>query len=253
MPSRLSEDEMRRYRRQLIMPDIGVAGQQRLKQARVMIAGVGGLGGFSALHMAAAGVGRLVIVDMDRVADHNLNRQMLYTMNDIGRWKTACARDRLTALNPLCQVDAINQAIDADTVDDMTRGCDLIIDGSDNFDMRATLNQAALTLGIPFIFGGVSGFDGMVAVFSPGKGACLRCLFPKAPSPPTGEIGIIGPTVGVIASLQSMEAITLLTGNKMAQPCTLTHFHGLDSRFKKMVIKRNPECPVCAQAQNRIK
>lgn len=253
MASHLSEDEMRRYRRQLIMPDIGAAGQKRLKQTSVMIAGVGGLGGFSALHMAAAGVGRLVIADMDRVADHNLNRQMLYTISDIGRWKTACARDRLTALNPFCQVDAINQAIDSDTVHDMARGCDLVIDGSDNFEMRATLNQAALSLGIPFIFGGVNGFDGMMAVFSPGKGACLRCLFPKAPSPPNGEIGIIGPTVGVIASLQCMEAIKLLTGNKMAQPCTLSHFHGLDLRLKKMVIKRNPSCPACAQAQNRTK
>jgi molybdopterin-synthase adenylyltransferase len=132
----------------------------------------------------------------------------------IGRWKTTCARERLTALNPLCRVETINQAINADTVENMARGCDLIIDGSDNFEMRATLNQAALTLGIPFIFGGVNGFDGMLAVFSPGRGACLRCLFPTAPSSMAGEIGIVGPTAGVIASLQCMEAIKYMIGRR---------------------------------------
>ncbi len=247
MSSCLSTDETLRYRRQMIMPEIGVAGQQRLKAATVMIAGIGGLGGLSASYMAAAGVGRLIIVDMDRVADHNLNRQILYTTNDIGRWKSTCALDRLTTLNPFCQVEAVNQAVSQDTVDDIVCGCDLIIDGSDNFAMRTTLNQAALKRSIPFIFGGVNGFNGMLAVFSPGKGACLQCLFPKPPSSMNGKIGIVGPTAGVIASLQSMEAIKHIIGHKSINASMLIHFHGLDMRFKKMRIDRNPDCPVCSR------
>lgn len=245
MPIHLSKDETIRYRRQLIMPEIGLDGQQRIKAATVMIAGIGGLGGLSAWYMAAAGVGRLKIVDMDRVALHNLNRQILYSTLDIGRRKTTCARDRLTALTPSCQIEAIHEAIEPDTVADMARGCDLIIDGSDNFETRAALNQAALSLGIPFIFGGVNGFDGMAAVFSPGKGPCLACMFPKPP-PAAGENGIIGPTAGVIASLQSMQAIKQLIGKGSGLSGMLIHVHGLDMRIKKMVIDRNPACPVCA-------
>jgi adenylyltransferase/sulfurtransferase len=154
MASGLSTDETQRYRRQLIMPEIGVTGQKRLKEATVMVAGVGGLGGLSACYLAAAGVGRLKIVDGDRVAVHNLNRQILYTTAEIGQWKTDCARQRLTALNPLCQVAAINASIQPDTVARMVQGCGLIIDGTDTLETRGVLNQAALTMGIPFIFGG---------------------------------------------------------------------------------------------------
>lgn len=245
MATPLSPDETQRYRRQLIMPEIGVAGQQRIKAATVMIAGVGGLGGLSACFLVAAGVGRLKIVDMDKVAVHNLNRQILYTTADIGRWKTDCARARLTALNPLCRIEAINRPITTDTVDDMARDCDLIIDGSDTFDTRSVLNQAALTRSLPFIYGGVNGFNGMVAVFSPGEGACFRCMVARIPAPAAGEIGIIGPTAGVIASLQSMEAIKCLIGKGPEQTSVLIRMQGFDMRFKKMVITRNPGCPTC--------
>lgn len=137
MPECLTEADAIRYRRQLILPEIGVAGQHRIKAATVMVAGVGGLGGLSACYMAAAGVGRLRIVDMDRVALTNLNRQILYTTGDIGKSKAACAKDRLAALNPSCRIEAIHQAIDPGTVVDMARGCDLIIDGSDTFKTRS--------------------------------------------------------------------------------------------------------------------
>jgi molybdopterin/thiamine biosynthesis adenylyltransferase len=241
----LSEADADRYRRQIIMPEIGEAGQQCLKKATVMIAGVGGLGGLSACYMAAAGVGRLKLVDNDRVAVHNLNRQILYTTADIGKWKTACAHDRLKALNPSCQIEALNTAIDMDTIADMAQGCDLIIDGTDNIETRNVLNRIALKLRIPFIFGGVSGFDGMLAAFSPGRGACLACMFPKSLPKAAGEIGIIGPTAGVIASLQCIEAIKWLIGIESRFSGLLIHFHGLDSRMKKMLVNRNPECPVC--------
>lgn len=241
----LSEEDAIRYRRQLIMPEIGETGQGRIKAATVLVAGMGGLGGLSACHMAAAGVGKLKIVDNDRVAVHNLNRQILYTTADIGKWKTACARDRLSALNPSCQIEALNAAIGPDTIADIARGCDMIIDGTDTIETRAVLNAIAWELRIPFIFGGVNGFDGMVAAFSPGRGACLGCLFPKPQPTPAGEIGIIGPTAGVIASLQSMEAIKRLIGWKSGASGTLIHFHGRDTRMKKMAVHRNPDCPVC--------
>ena len=181
MPIALSKDDAIRYRRQLIMPEIGEAGQQRIKQATVMIAGIGGLGGLSACYMAAAGVGRLKIVDKDRVAVHNLNRQILYTTDDIGKWKTKCALTRLKSLNPSCQIESINEAIGPDTIADMAHDCDLVIDGSDSMETRDVLNRAALKLRIPFVFGGVNGFDGMLATFSPGQGPCLACMFPKPP------------------------------------------------------------------------
>lgn len=246
MSTPLSKDDTIRYRRQLIMPEIGEAGQQRIKQATVMVAGVGGLGGLSACYMAAAGVGRLKIVDKDRVAVHNLNRQILYTTADVGKWKTACARSRLEALNPSCRIEALNETIGPDTIVDMARGCDLIIDGTDSIRTRDVLNRAALMFKISYIFGGVNGFDGMLATFSPGKGACLACIFPEAPPTAAGEIGIIGPTAGVIASLQCMEAIKRLIGRGSGLAGVLIHVHGLDMRIKRMVIERNPDCPVCA-------
>ena len=242
----LSEDIALRYRRQLILPEIGQAGQRQIKKATVMVAGLGGLGGLSAYYLAAAGVGRLRLVDHDRVVLHNLNRQILYTSADIGKWKSACARDRLEALNPLCRIEAFNAVIMPDTIAHRAQGCDLIIDGTDNLETRYVLNRVALKLGIPFIFGGVNGFDGMLAVFTPGRGPCLACLFPQPPPKAAGEIGIIGPTAGVIPSLQCLEAIKRLIGKGSLVAGTLIHFHGLDARLKKMVVTRNPDCPVCA-------
>jgi molybdopterin/thiamine biosynthesis adenylyltransferase len=246
MSTPLSKDDAIRYRRQLIMPEIGEAGQQRIKQATVMIAGVGGLGGLSACYLTAAGIGRLKIVDKDRVAVHNLNRQILYTTADVGKWKTACAQARLEALNPSCRIEALNETIGPDTIVDMARGCDLIIDGTDSIQTRDVLNRAALMFKIPYIFGGVNGFDGMLATFSPGKGACLACIFPEVPPTVAGETGIIGPTAGVIASLQCMEAIKRLIGRGSGLTGVLIHVHGLDMRIKRMLIDRNPDCPVCA-------
>lgn len=240
-----SKDEALRYRRQVILPEIGETGQQRLQKATVMIAGLGGLGGLSAFYMAAAGIGRLMIVDNDQVALHNLNRQLLYTTADIGEWKAECAQSRLQALNLNCQIEASNVSIQADTIFEIARHCDMIIDGTDNFATRNILNRIAVALKIPFIFGGVNGFDGMMAAFHPGQGGCLSCLFPNPPAKPAEEIGIIGPTAGVIASLQSMAAITLLVGKGSSAAGVLHHFHGFDMRLKKMAIEKNPDCPVC--------
>ena len=247
MPLRLSEKQSLRYRRQLIMPEIGASGQRRLKQATVLIAGLGGLGSLSALYMAAAGVGHLKIVDMDRVADSNLNRQILHATPDIGRRKTDSARDKLTALNPDCHIETMATHIADDTVMALTRGCCLILDGTDNLPARRVLNRAARKEGIPFVFGAVSGFDGMAATFIPGKSGCLECLFPgDAPQSPD-EIGIIGPTAGVIAALQCVEAVKILVGMESDLAGALIHFHGLGMRVHKSVFDVNPDCPVCSR------
>jgi molybdopterin/thiamine biosynthesis adenylyltransferase len=242
----LSAEEQIRFRRQLIMPEIGVHGQGRLKAATVMVAGLGGLGSILAFYMAAAGVGRLKIIDEDRVALHNLNRQILHTTEDIGKLKTASALQKLTALNPGCRIEAQAARITNDTAAEMVRGCDLILDGTDNLDTRRILNRAAWEARIAFIFGGVSGFDGMVATFIPGRSACLECLFPGDPRPAPAEIGVIGPPVGVIASLQSLEAVKLLTDQESNLAGRLIHFHGADLRLKRAVLEPNPDCPVCS-------
>ena len=246
MPVDLSEEEQIRYRRQLIMPEIGFPGQHRLKRATVMIAGLGGLGSVSALYMAAAGIGRLRIVDMDRVALHNLNRQILHTTDDIGKLKTDSARQKLEALNPDCRIETLPTPIAGDTALEMVRGCDLILDGTDNLETRRILNRAARDAGIPFIFGGVEGLDGMVATFIPGLTACLECIFAGKPNRTPDEIGVIGPTVGVIASLQCLEAVKLLIGQELDRSGNLIHFHGADMRLKKAVVEPNPGCPVCS-------
>ena len=241
----LTHEEKIRYDRQLVLPEIGETGQMHLKKSTVMIAGLGGLGSISAYYLTAAGVGKLKIVDMDRVADHNLNRQILHTTNDIGSRKTDSALSKLTALNPLCRIETVSAPIDEHTMAQMAAGCDLIIDGTDNIETRKIIHREAFKKGIPFIFGGVEGFDGMVATFIPGRSACLECIFPgPAPSAPR-TTGVIGPAAGVVASLQSMEALKMLVGRASELSGWLMYFHGNGMRVKKIKIDRNPACRLC--------
>ncbi|MGA6925492.1 MAG: HesA/MoeB/ThiF family protein [Desulfosarcina sp.] len=246
-PPSLSDDEQVRYARQLIMPEIGQSGQQRLKGATVLIAGLGGLGSVSAAYMAAAGVGRLRIADLDRVTLSNLNRQIIYHTADVGRLKTESARAKLTALNPCCRIEALATRIEGDSVETMVSGCDLILDGSDNIATRRVLNRAARREGIPFVFGAVSGFDGMAATFMPGGSACLECLFPDHRDRPPQEVGVVGPTVGLVASLQSMEAVKILTGKRPDLAGFMVHIHGQGMRVIKSAVDPNPDCRVCSR------
>jgi molybdopterin/thiamine biosynthesis adenylyltransferase len=246
MPLSLSDEEIQRYRRQLSMPEIGTRGQQHLKQATILIAGLGGLGSISAYYMAAAGVGQLKIADSDQVASHNLNRQILHTTVDIGKFKTVSACEKLKALNPWCHIDPLAERISDDTVGVMVSGCDLILDGTDNIGTRRVLNRAAQEAGIPFIFGGVNGFDGMLTTFIPGQSACLECIFPGNSHRSPEVTGVIGPAVGVIASLQSVEAVKILTGNGADLSGTLVRFHGLGMRMEKTIVDPDPDCRVCA-------
>jgi len=240
----LSPEEESRYRRQMMLPEIGPEGQQKLKDARVFIAGLGGLGSISAFYLAAAGVGYLKIVDRDRVDPENLNRQILHRTRDIGRPKTDSAVEKLKDLNAFCRVHAVQAAIRADTIGDLLEDCGIILDAVDDFDTRIILNRASLSKGIPFIFGGVNGFDGMTTTFVPGKTPCFECLFPQRPAH-RETIGIIGPMPAVIAGIQSLEALKLLLRMPGLLTGRLLHVRGAEMSFKEIGLESNPGCTIC--------
>ena len=240
----ISSEEAIRYNRQLILPEIGPQGQIKLKQARVLIAGVGGLGSVSAYYMAAAGIGSIRIADGDCVEAGNLNRQILHGTGDIGKPKTLSALEKLRNLNPYCDIEPIQEIISDENILDMVEGCTVILDGTDNLKTRKILNRASILKDIPFIYGGVDGFTGMVSTFIPGRTPCLECFFSRD----TGQkepIGIIGPVPGVIASIQSLEAIKLILGIGELLTNNLLVFNGMDMTFRKIEMEKNPDCPVC--------
>lgn len=241
----LSPSEKQRYERQLIMPEISETGQARLREASVFIAGVGGLGSISTYYMTAVGVGHIRLVDCDRVALSNLNRQILHRTADIGRWKIDSATEKLAALNPDCRIEPIRETIARDNVGDLVQGCDLILDATDNRGTRRALNRAALDLQVPFIFGGIEGFTGMVSTFKPGETACFECIFPTGPARPAEPIGVLGPTAGLVSSLQCIEAVKCILG---LDSLLLNRLLRIDSRtmsFKTTRLTRNEDCDVC--------
>jgi len=224
--------------------EIGEIGQKRLRRARICIAGLGGLGSISAYYLAAAGVGYLKIVDRDRVGLENLNRQILHSTKDIGRPKSESALEKLRQLNPSAHIDAVTAQIGEDTVMALVGDCDLIVDALDNFEARKHLNRASISREIPFIFGGVDGFSGMVTTFIPGKTPCLECLFPGVRFTKE-KVGAIGPVPGMIASIQSLEAIKIVLGMEGLLANTLLHVNGLDMSIKKIGIEKDPDCERC--------
>jgi molybdopterin-synthase adenylyltransferase len=237
----ITSEEQKRYHRQLLM--LGEAGQERLKDSRVLIAGAGGLGTVIATYLAAAGIGTLRIADYDVVEASNLNRQILHWGRDIGRPKTASVAEKLSALNALIRVEEIAGRIDVATIDTVVADCDLIVDAMDNFPTRYLLNRTALGKGVPFIHGAVRGLQGQVTTVLPGKTPCLRCLFPK--SPPTELFPIIGATCGVIGSIEATEAVKLLTGQGEPLAGRLLIWDGLAACADSLVIERDPACPDC--------
>ena len=244
----LNEDLKRRYRRQLILPEIGEEGQQRLGKAKVLIVGLGGLGSISSYYLAAAGVGHLRIVDRDGVEVGNLNRQLLHSTDDLGRPKVESASEKLLRLNPACYVQPMIVNIRDGNASALAKGCNLIIDATGNVGTRHVLNRASLEKQIPFIYGGINGWNGMAATFIPGKTGCLACLFP--PERPSGggpSIPALGPTAGVIASIQSMEALRILLGLPPQLAGRLLTFRGLEMRFLSTPVGQDPECPLCAR------
>ncbi|MBN2439277.1 MAG: HesA/MoeB/ThiF family protein [Deltaproteobacteria bacterium] len=237
----ITDKERKRYIRQI--PMIGEAGQERLKSARVLVAGAGGLGTVISLYLAAAGVGCLRIVDCDAVEPSNLNRQILHWSGDIGRPKTASIEEKLAALNPLIRIETVSGRITEESIEKMVRSCDLIVDAMDNFPTRYLLNRTAVAKGIPFIHGAVRGFFGQATTVIPGKTPCLRCIFPGGISPQ--EVPIVGATCGVIGSIEATEAIKLLAG--LGEPLSgrLFLWDGLALSADSVTVERDPSCPVC--------
>ena len=247
----LDADAAERYARHLVLPEVGVAGQQRLAQARIALIGAGGLGAPAALYLAAAGVGRMSLIDDDRIERSNLQRQVIHADDRVGTLKVDSARIALAALNPSVQIDSIATRLQAANVEELIRGHDLVIDGADNFPTRYLLNAACLRLGIPLVYGAVHRFSGQVSVFDPRRAdsPCYRCLFPEPPSaaeaPNCSEAGVLGVLPGVIGMLQATEALKLLLGIGTPLVGRLQCFDALAATFRELRLPRDPACPGC--------
>jgi adenylyltransferase/sulfurtransferase len=247
----LTVDEVRRYSRHLIIPDVGMAGQKRLKNAKVLCVGAGGLGAPTLLYLAAAGVGTLGVVDFDVVDESNLQRQVIHGQSDVGRLKTESAAATVREVNPLVNVIVHNVALTTDNVMDIFSGYDLIVDGTDNFATRYMVNDAAVLLGKPYVWGSIYRFDGQASVFWAEHGPCYRCLYPEAPPPgmvpSCAEGGVLGVLCASIGSIQVNEAIKLLTG--MGDPLVgrLMIYDALDMKYRDVKVRKDPECPLCGK------
>jgi len=247
----LTPEEIKRYSRHLIMPEVGVDGQRRLKAASVLCIGAGGLGSPAALYLAAAGVGRLGIVDFDAVDFSNLHRQILHGTPDVGRPKLQSARDRLTAINPEIDVQTYETTLTSKNALDLFRDYDVILDGTDNFPTRYLVNDASVWHGIPVVHGSIYRFEGQVTVFDPANGPCYRCLYPAPPppelAPSCAEGGVLGVLPGIVGSLQASEALKLVLGAGESLAGRLLLFDALHTTFDEVAIRKNPDCPVCGE------
>jgi sulfur-carrier protein adenylyltransferase/sulfurtransferase len=249
----LTVDEVRRYSRHLIIPDVGMTGQKRLKNAKVLVIGAGGLGSPALLYLAAAGVGTLGIAEFDEVDESNLQRQVIHGQSDVGRSKAQSARDSIKEVNPLVEVVLHNERLDNDNVMDVFRGYDLIVDGTDNFATRYMVNDAAYFLGIPYVWGSIYRFDGQASVFWPhAEGAeapCYRCLYPEPPPPgmvpSCAEGGVLGVLCASIGSIQVNEAIKLLTGIGEPLVGKLMIYDALEMEYRKLKVRKDPHCVLC--------
>jgi len=251
----LDADSAERYARHLVLPEIGVAGQRKLSQARVVLIGAGGLGAPASLYLAAAGVGTLTLIDDDRVERSNLQRQVVHADARVGMAKTESARIALNALNPGVRIEAIAERVEAANVERLLRGHDVIIDGADNFPARYLLSAASLRLKIPLVYGAVHRFSGQVSVFDPRRAdsPCYRCLFPQPPSaaeaPNCSEAGVLGVMPGIVGLLQASETLKLLLGIGEPLVGRLLCHDALAGTFRELRLPRDPECPGCgAQA-----
>ena len=248
----LSPAELRRYGRHLVIPEVGVEGQERLRGSSVLLVGAGGLGSPLALYLAAAGVGRLGLVDFDTVDESNLQRQVLYGEADIGRGKLEVAAERLRQINPHIRVEPHAVKIDSSNALDLMAGYQVVADGSDNFPTRYLVNDACVLAGKPNVYGSIFRFEGQVAVFWGAEGPCYRCLFPEPPPPglvpSCAEGGVLGVLPGVIGALQANEAVKLLLGIGEPLIGRLLLFDALKMRFRELKLKKDPACPVCSES-----
>jgi adenylyltransferase/sulfurtransferase len=247
----LTVDEVRRYSRHLIIPDVGMTGQKRLKNARVLCVGAGGLGSPALLYLAAAGVGTLGIVDFDVVDESNLQRQIIHGQSDIGRSKAESARDSIVEINPYVNVIVHQERLDSDNAMRIFADYDLIVDGTDNFATRYLVNDACVLLGKPYAWGSIYRFDGQASVFWAEYGPCYRCLYPEPPPPgmvpSCAEGGVLGVLCASIGSIQVNEAIKLITGIGEPLAGRLMIYDALEMTYRSVKVRKDPECPVCGK------
>ena len=245
----LSRDEMVRYSRHVLLPEVGVDGQRKLKAARVLLVGAGGLGSPAALYLAAAGVGTLGIVDFDTVDLTNLHRQLLHGTSDVGRSKLASAIDRLREVNPHVTVEPHDVRLTAANALELVRAYDLVVDGTDNFPTRYLVNDACVLTGRPNVYGSIFRFDGQVSVFCTADGPCYRCLYPEPPPPgmvpSCAEGGVLGILPGIVGLLQATEAVKLILGIGEPLIGRLNLIDALGARQRSVKIRRDPACPAC--------
>ncbi|GGT86716.1 MULTISPECIES: adenylyltransferase/sulfurtransferase MoeZ [Actinomadura] len=247
----LTRDEVNRYSRHLIIPDVGMAGQKRLKNAKVLVVGAGGLGSPALLYLAAAGVGTLGVIDFDVVDESNLQRQIIHRQSSLGRPKVESAAETVRDINPLIDVLVHDTALDRDNIMDIFSGYDLIVDGTDNFATRYMVNDAAVLLGKPYVWGSIYRFDGQASVFWAEHGPCYRCLYPEPPPPgmvpSCAEGGVLGVLCASIGSIQVNEAIKLLTGIGEPLVGRLMVYDALEMSYRSVKVRKDPECPLCGK------
>jgi adenylyltransferase/sulfurtransferase len=244
-----TEDQVERYARNILLPGVGGAGQERLARSRVLVIGAGGLGSPAAYYLAAAGVGTIGIVDDDAVEISNLQRQILHATRDIGRPKAVSAGEKLKSLNPDCDVVTHHLRLTADNIAGITAAYQVIVDGTDNFPSRRLINEVCVRQGKPLVHGGVLQFVGQALTILPGRGPCLACIFPEPPGslPTCAQAGILGAVAGVIGAIQANEALKLLLGLGELLVGRLLSFDALRMRFAEVAVSRDPDCPVCGK------
>tara|TARA_R110002049_G_scaffold50370_3_gene143039 strand:+ start:67002 stop:68183 length:1182 start_codon:yes stop_codon:yes gene_type:complete len=245
----LTADEIKRYARHLTLPEVGVEGQSKLKAASVLIVGAGGLGSPTAMYLAAAGVGRLGLVDFDQVEYSNLHRQIIHASENVGRSKVDSAAEMLSSVNPLIQVDRYPHALTSNNAMQIVAGYDIVIDGTDNFSTRYLVNDVCVLLKKPNCYGSIFRFEGQASVFGYGNGPCYRCLYPQPPAagtvPSCAEGGVLGVLPGLVGTIQATEAIKLILGIGDSLDGRLLLIDAMDMKFRQMKVQRDANCPVC--------
>jgi len=247
--AQLSKDEILRYSRHLIMPEVGMEGQLKLKQAKVLCIGAGGLGSPLALYLGAAGVGKLGLVDFDVVDFTNLQRQVIHGTSDVGRAKLDSARDTLVEINPNVEIETYETRLSSDNALDIFREYDIVADGTDNFPTRYLVNDACVLLGKPNVYASIFRFEGQASIFYAEQGPCYRCLYPEPPPPglvpSCAEGGVLGVLPGIMGCIQAMETIKLILGRGEPLIGRLLLFDALSMKFRELKLRKNPDCPIC--------
>ena len=247
----LTHEEIARYSRHLILPEVGIEGQLKLKNASVLLVGAGGLGSPLAMYLAAAGVGTIGIVDFDVVDFSNLQRQILHSTKDVGRPKLESAKETINNLNPEVKVITIEQPLTSENALDIIKDYDIVVDGTDNFPTRYLINDACVLLNKPNVYGSIYRFEGQASVFYPGKGPCYRCLYAEPPPPglvpSCAEGGVLGVLPGMVGTIQATEVIKLILGKGEPLIGRLLLIDALDMTFKELRLRKNPECPICGE------